>query len=285
MENEESEEMEYRESFGDFLRRHREASGKTLDAIARTTRIPKRYLQAFEENDSARLPEEAFSRGFLRVYAMEVGLDIEETISRYERFQRSLMPTQIKEVRPSRSKGFADLGSASPQMQAIRLKGLVVLLSIVLVGGLTAWIGMRQGSRSASKPATPVAQAPAVVQNSTPTPAPEASAAATEGSTPKVQAPSVVTSSTPMATPVAPSSLTIKAVKKASVSLRLDDHPAQDLSLEAGDSKNFNVFREVELKGVERSTVQIQYNGRPLEISGPSMKLFNRNLYTSSSKP
>ncbi|HXV62521.1 MAG TPA: helix-turn-helix domain-containing protein, partial [Vicinamibacteria bacterium] len=48
--------MANEKSFGTQLRDAREASGDTLDAIARTTRISRRYLQALEASDLETLP-------------------------------------------------------------------------------------------------------------------------------------------------------------------------------------------------------------------------------------
>ena len=270
MENEEFQEMEFRESFGDFLRRHREASGKTIDSVSRTTRIPKRYLQAFEESDSARFPEEAFTRGFLRAYALEIGIEVEETMARYERFKRSLMPTQIKEVRQPRAQSpLGDLGVAANISWKVPAVGLGVFVIIV---ALTVAVFFKR-----SQPSNRAAAAK-VVEEVKPEEKPIEKAA-------EADAPAEVAPSVPLPTPVAPSTLVIKAKKKGTVSIRLDDHPVQEISLEADETKTFNVFREVEMKGPDRRTFEFLYNGKPLEVSGPSLKLFNRNLFTSASKP
>lgn len=271
--SENSENLEFRESFGDFLRRHREASGKSLEAVARTTRIPKRYLLAFEENDSARFPEEAFTRGFLRSYAMEIGLEVEETISRYERFQRSLMPTQIKEIKKPASK-FIDLdANPSPFVSNAKLRpfllggaGLVVLLAcIFIVKGVSSRLS--KASHSVVKEA-PVASA-------------AESAANTEAASNTIGGSATAT----MQTPVAPSTLSVKAIKKGSLNVRLDENPAQEVALKDDETKVFSVYKEVEIKTNERAHFQFQYNGKPLEVSGTSIKLFNRNLFSSSAKP
>ncbi len=56
------------------LRAAREAKGLTLDDAAKTTRIAKVYLKALEDDDYAKLPSEAYTRGFLRSYAAFLGL-------------------------------------------------------------------------------------------------------------------------------------------------------------------------------------------------------------------
>jgi cytoskeleton protein RodZ len=66
-------------SFGGRLREARERRGITLRQIANATKISIAALDALERNDIARLPGGLFSRAFVRAYAIEVGLDPEET--------------------------------------------------------------------------------------------------------------------------------------------------------------------------------------------------------------
>lgn len=67
-------------SFGARIRHAREARGVSLRQIADTTRISIRALEALERNDVARLPGGIFSRGFVRSYAAEVGMDPEQAV-------------------------------------------------------------------------------------------------------------------------------------------------------------------------------------------------------------
>lgn len=66
---------------GDRLRRAREARGLSLDQVEEITKIRRRYLEALEEEDFGQLPGEVFVRGFLRNYAVALGLDAEETLA------------------------------------------------------------------------------------------------------------------------------------------------------------------------------------------------------------
>src|SRR5687768_12093764 len=73
---------------GATLRRARTRKGLTLDQLARATKISVPALDALENNDFDRLPATIYTRGFLRVYAREVGLDPEETVDDYlEQFE------------------------------------------------------------------------------------------------------------------------------------------------------------------------------------------------------
>jgi cytoskeleton protein RodZ len=69
--------------FGDKLRDARERRGLSLRQIANATKISMITLEALERNDIARLPGGIFSRGVVRSYAIEVGLDPESTIEEF----------------------------------------------------------------------------------------------------------------------------------------------------------------------------------------------------------
>jgi cytoskeleton protein RodZ len=69
--------------FGSRLRETRERRGTTLRQIANATKISIGALEALERNDISRLPGGIFSRAFVRSYAIEVGLEPEETIREF----------------------------------------------------------------------------------------------------------------------------------------------------------------------------------------------------------
>ena len=69
--------------FGDKLREARERRGLSLRQIANATKISMITLEALERNDIKRLPGGIFSRGVVRSYALEVGLDPETTIDEF----------------------------------------------------------------------------------------------------------------------------------------------------------------------------------------------------------
>ena len=71
------------DDFGQKLREARERRGLSLRQIASATKISMITLEALERNDIARLPGGIFSRAFVRSYALEVGLDPEETIQQF----------------------------------------------------------------------------------------------------------------------------------------------------------------------------------------------------------
>ena len=71
------------ESVGEFFRQVRETKGLTLDEVASKTRIRSDFVQALEEGNFAKLPDQVFARGFVRSYARSLGLDEEDAIHRF----------------------------------------------------------------------------------------------------------------------------------------------------------------------------------------------------------
>ena len=62
---------------GPRLRQERERRGLTLDEVAEGARIPRRYLVAMEEDDTATLPAGPFLRSYRRQYLTWLGIDAE----------------------------------------------------------------------------------------------------------------------------------------------------------------------------------------------------------------
>ena len=60
------------------LQQIRESQGVSLEEIAQKTRIPLTYLQALEAGDEESIPSKVQLRGFLRLYASELGVDLED---------------------------------------------------------------------------------------------------------------------------------------------------------------------------------------------------------------
>lgn len=256
----------YTESFGDYLKRHREASGKTIEGISRATRISKRFLQALEANDSQGLPEEAFTRGFLKAYVKELGLDSEEALARYDQFKRSLMPTQIREIKPP-TKQPDVFQTLSKKNKTIASFGALILVVVVI--SLVVWLA--QDKSESEPPTTSI-----TVEDSVPT---EPQTAAPSTLTPLEEVKVVPEEPAKIITPVKASVLVIVALKESSVAVRLDDSIQETLEMKAGERKTLNVQKEIEIRLEDRSAFQFQFNGKPLDISGPVIKLFNRNLF------
>ena len=66
--------------FGVKMKRLREERGVSLRQIADSTKFSVGALEALERDDISRLPGGIYSRAFVRSYAIEIGLDPEQTV-------------------------------------------------------------------------------------------------------------------------------------------------------------------------------------------------------------
>ncbi|MFO3797408.1 MAG: helix-turn-helix domain-containing protein, partial [Anaerolineales bacterium] len=66
---------------GSQLKAARLARHETLEEVSKATRIRVSYLEALEADDFSRLPSPVQARGFLRLYANHLGLDLAEVIA------------------------------------------------------------------------------------------------------------------------------------------------------------------------------------------------------------
>jgi cytoskeletal protein RodZ len=92
---------------GELLREARTERGFSLADAERETKIRQKYLSALEEDDVASLPGPLYVRGFLRKYALFLGIDPDELLQLYDA-QSTPSRTRIRAARgepPPKPKG------------------------------------------------------------------------------------------------------------------------------------------------------------------------------------
>jgi cytoskeleton protein RodZ len=116
--------------FGGKLRLARERRGISLRQIAASTKISVAVLEALERNDISKLPGGIFSRAFVRSYAIEVGLDPDQTVQEFlDRFQAQPAPSsEVPATIPEQESSFES------QQRIARVVFVLVLVSVPLIG-------------------------------------------------------------------------------------------------------------------------------------------------------
>lgn len=160
------------DDFGGKLRQARERRGISLRQIAASTKIAAAALDALERNDISKLPGGIFSRAFVRSYAVEVGLDPDETVREFlDRFNQEPPPSaEAVAAIPDEEKEFEQR-----QRKAGVVLGIVVAAIPVII--LVLYFALR--SRPAPPPAPEPAQtaaAPVEIPPAPPAPAADAGA-------------------------------------------------------------------------------------------------------------
>jgi len=72
------------ETVGQLLKAARIQSGKSLDEIAEATKIRRGLLEAIEENRHELLPPRIYLRGMVKLFAQEVGVDVNLAFEKLE---------------------------------------------------------------------------------------------------------------------------------------------------------------------------------------------------------
>ena len=182
---------------GDMLRLARESRGVALEEAATETHIRSEYLTALEAGNFAALPGEVYTRGFLRNYAVYLGIAPAAVIAAYEARNdtarkrgipartsaaaaapppaRRPAPIRIQSLSPTPVNTRVRYG---PNIRLLGLFAVVVLLVAVLATNLIS--GVRRAQQGLVATPTVVARSPLTQTTGVPT----AVAIATAGRTP-----------------------------------------------------------------------------------------------------
>lgn len=87
-------------SLPDRLAAARERKGVDLFRAERDTKIRSRYLAALEQGDYRQLPGAVYTKGFLRNYAVYLGLDPEDVLGQWRRERGDQVPSEPVMVAP-----------------------------------------------------------------------------------------------------------------------------------------------------------------------------------------
>ena len=131
---------------GDVLREARENKGLDISDVARITHIRKEYLKALDEGRYDALPEEVYTRNFIKLYAGAVGLDDARLLERYSR-ERELSASPEdpapQPITPPPTRARKQARQPRPARAPRGGAGIVtMLLSLVFVGvlvGVAVW--------------------------------------------------------------------------------------------------------------------------------------------------
>ena len=89
---------------GDVLQRQRQHLGLNEREVADQLHITIHYVKALESNSYEKLPGAIFAKGYLKSYALFLGLDVEGLMSRYDEFAREQNVDSAEERRLLRAR-------------------------------------------------------------------------------------------------------------------------------------------------------------------------------------
>jgi cytoskeleton protein RodZ len=135
--------MSAKPTLGAYLRRGREQSGFSLEAVSAGSRIVPRFVEALEADRQDLLPAPVYVRGFVRAYCAQIGADPEEALRLYD--EQAAPPPPLS-VHPSTPE--------APKVPVARRLGRVASVSAVgVVLGVAAFalLGRRHPDAVASR--------------------------------------------------------------------------------------------------------------------------------------
>jgi len=157
---------------GGDLRRARIARKQSIEDISSATKINASLIRAIESEAFDRLPGGLFTRGFLRAYAREVGLDPDEVVARYRaEFEPAVASQAAEGAQPHEEqttgvRPVIDIEEDTARSRKIQILQLcIILLIVALYFAVTRRPSQPAQSDvktvappvAASKPETPVA--------------------------------------------------------------------------------------------------------------------------------
>ncbi len=172
---------------GRLLREARAERGLELGDVAELTHVRQDYLRALEEGRYGDLPEDVYTRNFVRLYAKTVGVPADQALDVYQRERQMAGGLSTMEVRLDKERR----GEPPPPPSARRRDGprgprigptLLTLLLVVALVGLAVWgynsLFFRTGTPPAQQQGTTGANGGTLLPGSTETPPPGADAPA-----------------------------------------------------------------------------------------------------------
>ena len=122
---------------GETLQQARERKGVDLYRAERDTKIRLRYLSALEDGDYAELPAPVYTKGFLRNYAIYLGLEPDDILERWrDEMEQQRTATRVAVIPPPMP--IVEPGGRrlhiTPSMVVAGLVGLVVIAFVGYIG-------------------------------------------------------------------------------------------------------------------------------------------------------
>ena len=251
---------------GAYLRGIREAKGLQLDDASRVTKIGKNYLVAIEAGEFEKLPNAAYIKGFLRLYAGFLSLSGDEVVARYEK-GLAPPPGPKSETGVPHPKGSgAHTGIDTLERTRFRSYGRWVIPALLLVLVVIAALFFSEGEQPRVQP-PPTAPVPAAP----PAPAPVAQPVQKQLSSARGETPPLPGGAETSPAPGGKQSgivLRLRFNQDSWLSITIDDSISQRYDLKAGDIIEWKGQRSFALDLGDGGAVEAEFNGRPLNALG-----------------
>jgi hypothetical protein len=259
-----------------ILKSTRLAKGLTLEIVHEATKIPMDVLRAIEEGYSVRILSPFYYRGFIKIYAEFLGLDVAEMYKQYglEAVPKPMSSATAPVVKPKPSRDAAGPNVFLEQMQEwvafifkpktlkliLKAAGFLLLLLLLFkMGGCIASHLHKKVEKKAViyKEPTEVVQEQNVV------------------APPVVKHESVQAQSESDKVEVA-----VRAVKNTWLRVKADDRVVFETTLNKGSMETWSADKHIELSGRDIQQLDMEVNGKHIGFLGGGERRIKKVLIT-----
>ena len=254
-------------SVGAYLSQERKRKNISLVDVSKVTRIAVQYLDALERDEFQTLPASIFVRGFLRTYAVHIGLDPKEVLRIYEAQMSSLPELEVE-------------GAASGKKTEPLVKYISTLFIVALGVGIAFFLIIKE---SPVPPPSPPARPPETIQPETP-PAqgsPSESPPAQDKESPKTLEAKKPEKTKRLAAAVPVKAegdikkerryvLRVQATELTWLRIQSDDLPDVEALLQPMETATWTARNQFKITVGNAGGVEISLNGKPLGTLGTS---------------
>lgn len=252
-------------SVGARLKLARESKRVTLRQIANTTRIAVSALDAIERDDVKKLPGGIFARSFVRAYAAELKLDVEQTVTEFF----AQFPEPVDALATSMADPSADHWAS--RVPTAMLRGaMLVIPALALLGWMV--FGGRGTTRSE----------PPLLAERIPAARPEVPAPATERTLPDVVPAGGALPETPLEASSAALTLHLTARSECWVSITADGREVVSRLMGIGEEQAVRAASELRIKVGDASAVGLRLNGSPVRPLGRAGQVVTLRIDTTN---
>ncbi len=263
-------------SLGSYLAAERLKREVSIEEMGRRTGIHLSILRALEADERRGLPAPVFVRGFIKLYADELGLDSEYALALYQEDpeRRRMEPLVGPDI----------LSSETLAESPIVTRKRILFLLLALLFGILVIVGMRFAPRlpflaGGSHKESVAPKTPAVADS---VPLPRQSATAEPQAPPAPPEQADVTAAAPESLP--PASRTPAYVLEARFTdmtwmrIDIDGQEPQEAFFKAGSSYSWQADNQFDIILGNAGGVTLQLNGKPVTIAGKSGQVVKLTL-------
>lgn len=242
---------------GAHLRDAREARGASLEEAAQVTRIGKNYLLAIEGGTFDKLPNPAYVRGFLRIYAKYLELSPDAIVARYD---ESLMPVGKPTEAPVKVRPEPDLNRREGKKGRWAVPAILLAATLIIAALMNT---MEHKQAAIPTPSPERATRPSPLQ-------PVRSSTTLPQGAPLAGAEAEATRPAPSTTEPSASGiiLKLKANQDSWLNITIDDAVSQSYDLKSGDIIEWKAEKNFTLDLGNAGGIEAEFNGKPLRPFG-----------------